>query len=845
MSVSAYIHRQLVDLLEERRVVVWYDTDGGLSELATKFTAPNCLVVDTTDSTLRARREADRIVTGLNNPDDAELKHKHLLVYCPRKRQQHDDDRCEDPFEVFAAFGTTFGDKEAETLQSLARQALPDRVAEIDRLFEEGRPTLSMLDNLKAGDSFPLIKDCLGTESPVDVVAKVLCVKGTVGKIAETPGVIDELQRLLHNEYGYSPPPRVSKVDKKLEPLAAYSLLSEFIFDLQTSLPDALTDLTIAAPDHKERIFALCDRMRKNDDYREGYIALAQRLEGELKLRELFQDCDQLGMRDTFPFEEQRYLKRVPALAQARELDGASEIISARRMSVWSSVGERAVLWKVAERCIEFLKTAKLCQTQIAEPSQPLKEHIAAYVSREDGLWLLDRHQRLVEHGAANCAEHDEIEPLIELCRNEYFTIAGKTQDSFLDAVVRDGWPPESQSRHTQTFERHVSPILQDGGRVAYFLVDSMRYEMGHDLGASLEETGSVRVESSVSILPTVTPFGMAALMPGAETSWKIVEKGTDLVPSVGGTPLPGVKERTALLKSRFGDRYADATLEDVLTMKEKRPPKQIAKAELVVVRTQEMDSYGEVMNLYQARKHMSGILGELVTATNRLAKLGYTHFIYAADHGHVLLPEIAAGDAIKKPAGEWPLEKRRCLIGHSTGPASGVSIIKTDKLGIDVPVPEMAVATGYRVFKAGAGYFHEGISLQECVLPVVVLTAATARGAASDSSNVNIRYRADSFTSPVIGLKVFYSSLLRDPLTIRLEAYDGSGAKAKLVGEAADCDARDPNTGHITLNQGETQVPLRLDIGFEGPNVEIRAIDATGPGVVLDRKKLKNNMMM
>ena len=45
-------------------------------------------------------------------------------------------------------FGAVFGDKESESLPSLARQAMPERAAEIDRLFAEGHPTLSMLDNL-------------------------------------------------------------------------------------------------------------------------------------------------------------------------------------------------------------------------------------------------------------------------------------------------------------------------------------------------------------------------------------------------------------------------------------------------------------------------------------------------------------------------------------------------------------------------------------------------------------------------------------------------------------------------------------------------------------------------
>ncbi len=73
-----------------------------------------------------------------------------------------------------------------------------------------------------------------------------------------------------------------------------------------------------------------------------------------------------------------------------------------------------------------------------------------------------------------------------------------------------------------------------------------------------------------------------------------------------------------------------------------------------------------------------------------------------------------------------------------------------------------------------------------------------------------------------------------------------GSGSRAKVVGEAADCDARDLVTGLITLQRGQhTQIPLRLDDDFEGRTIEVRAIDASGSGVVLARLQLKNAMMM
>jgi hypothetical protein len=109
---------------------------------------------------------------------------------------------------------------------------------------------------------------------------------------------------------------------------------------------------------------------------------------------------------------------------------------------------------------------------------------------------------------------------------------------------------------------------------------------------------------------------------------------------------------------------------------------------------------------------------------------------------------------------------------------------------------------------------------------------------------NVEIRYRSDRFTSRIIGVKVWFNSLLTDSLTARIDAYDGPGAKAKIVGEAADCEARDPGTRLVTLpKSAETQVPIRISDKFDGASVEIRATDPA-TGTIFARLKLKNSIM-
>jgi hypothetical protein len=493
---------------------------------------------------------------------------------------------------------------------------------------------------------------------------------------------------------------------------------------------------------------------------------------------------------------------------------------------------------------VDFLAAVDAWETTKPWTAVTVRDWILAYAA-PDGLWCVDRAQRLVEQGAAACAEDAEIAGLVEVCRRKYRDVAERAQQGFLKSVENDGWPPEGVLRQSHTFDRYVSPALAEGRKVALFLVDALRYEMGRDLASALEELGPTTSAAVATMIPATTPLGMAALMPGADGAITLVERGGDLIPALGGRPLPDSASRMELLRGLYGDRFADVTLGELLSMSQKKLAGTLAKPDLIVVRTQEIDDYGEGISLYQARKMITEILGELVDATKRLAGVGFQLVAFAADHGHVLIPEVPAGDVVPAPPGNWKLSKRRCRLGESATASPGTAVLSAGRMGIVGPVSDLVVPHGYKVFSSGAGYFHEGVSLQECVVPVVTLAAQVKAATTSKADRVEIRYRSERFTSRIIGLKVSLVSLLSPQVTIRLEAFDGPGAKAKLVGEAADCDARDAVTGVVTLKSGtETQVPLVLHEDFSGPEIEVRAIDASGPGVVLHRLRLKNGML-
>src|SRR5262249_934901 len=146
--------------------------------------------------------------------------------------------------------------------QALARQAMPHRSREIDRLFVEGRPTIAIIEGLEKGAEYPLVQEAFGTDSAVEITAQLLCREGASKTVDSVPAASNELLRLLQTGLGFAPPPRVKGMESILEHLGRYVLFSEFALDLRGSLPDQLAGVSRAGEDHRQAIYSTCERMR-------------------------------------------------------------------------------------------------------------------------------------------------------------------------------------------------------------------------------------------------------------------------------------------------------------------------------------------------------------------------------------------------------------------------------------------------------------------------------------------------------------------------------------------------------------------------------------------------------
>ena len=193
-----------------------------------------------------------------------------------------------------------------------------------------------------------------------------------------------------------------------------------------------------------------------------------------------------------------------------------------------------------------------------------------------------------------------------------------------------------------------VAPCLKESGRrVAYLLIDALRYELGIALHKQLIEDGKVEIQAAFAQLPTITPVGMASLLPGAGNELRIVKQNDKAVPMLGEVPLKNVTDRMNLLKSRYGQRFEQSTLSDFIKPKFKLN----SDVELLVIRSTELDKPLET-SPETTLELIGGSLKRIRAAIHKLAEMGFDDAFIVTDHGFFLNSHAEAGDLGTKQPG-------------------------------------------------------------------------------------------------------------------------------------------------------------------------------------------------
>ncbi len=317
-------------------------------------------------------------------------------------------------------------------------------------------------------------------------------------------------------------------------------------------------------------------------------------------------------------------------------------------------------------------------------------------------------------------------------------TVGGPTPEAIRDAYCQNGWQADAASWEAvatatttdQDLIRRVvhhllEPWLDDSARAfqaalattplpghdqqeritvpeggCLFFTDGLRYDLAQRLADRLEGRGlRVTVQTRWAALPSVTATGKPAVSPVADA---IV--GGDL----DGSFAPRLRD---------GDVPADVThLRKVL---EQREYQLLGLGELDVPRTAkarawieygDIDSLGHKLKGRLARQ-IDEELDRLAERIRQLLASGWTKVRVVTDHGWLLLP-------LGLPKVELPkflTESRWARCAVISGESSTEIPLYPWYWN---PVESFASPPGIACFKKGEEYAHGGVSIQECLIP-------------------------------------------------------------------------------------------------------------------------------
>jgi hypothetical protein len=826
MSIAAFIRDTILTprLLKAGCMVV-YDPERRYQSVCASLDGERVRVIDASESSIESRFAAVTALRELGRPKGAL---DAVLVYVPKRRSESDEEQQDDPFSIYAASGDVFPRDDGDDYLSLCLRAKPDHSTEVRRVFAsmENAASFAVIDAIGGGANWPQLRSALRVDSAREILIALLAPSPIqADALKADSGWVDEAREFLGATLGLNLKTRGKSWNALADELWRFVLFSEFVFDLPGALPDALKNVPHAPIEASPIVEDVCDSLRGSASTRVTYIERAEAIELELELPTQCSAIEDLGERDTFPFEERTFLEVAIKGITSNDTDATRRMLARNKNSVWLGKGESLAQWELIRAGLGLVEACEDFERQLPDHTRSQAALLDFYVG---SLREADRLQREFEQAVGDFLDpHGLMHAVIEQVRARYRRLAEKVQTIFTKHLETAGWPPQGRLANADVFDRLLADRLKEGGRrVAYLMIDALRYELGVALERMLAEDGPVELQVAYAQLPTITLVGMASLLPGARSDLSLCLEADALVPRLGGVKVGNVSQRMDVLKKKFGDRFREMPLNEFVRGKAKIDE----TVDLLVLRSTEIDSQLE-NNPETTLSLIPGTLKMIRFALHKLRGFGFKEAVIVTDHGFFLNAQAEAGDVCRKPQGNWPVVAHdRIMLGDGNADAHN-AVIAAEKLGIRGNFSQAALPRTMAPYRSGHLYFHGGASLAEAVVPVLIARLESDDHEAVGKVSVQLSYKngAKRITTrvPVIDIQIQSEDMFAQGVSIEvlIEAQD---AKSNVVGEpraGADINAA---TRTLTLMPGQTkQVALRMDPDFEG-KFTVKALNPT-----------------
>lgn len=374
-----------------------------------------------------------------------------------------------------------------------------------------------------------------------------------------------------------------------------------------------------------------------------------------------------------------------------------------------------------AAQFISTLGEAKLDMDNLVDGAQ-----------RYSSSWYqLDQIYRKFSYHVRKSGQASLMESLTEqienLYSNNYLLKVNNNWQFFVDTASR--WDVSPMLLQKEFFEKQVCPFLKKDNKVCVIISDAMRYEIGDELLSLIrkEDRYSAELEPALSMLPSYTQLGMAALLPNKDLA--IADNDTGTVMVDGQSSQGSVNREKILISGMKGKAAAVVSAEELLAMPRDGDAGYrvlFSKNDVVYVYHNRIDATGDKRDSEErVFEAVEDALEELVKIIRKLSTANATNMIVTADHGFIYQNrDIEASDFsdVEAEGTQILFRDRRFVLGKGLRDMPSLRKFTSKVLGLagDIEVQIPKSINRLRLKGSGSRFVHGGTSLQEVVIPVL-----------------------------------------------------------------------------------------------------------------------------
>jgi uncharacterized protein (TIGR02687 family) len=261
--------------------------------------------------------------------------------------------------------------------------------------------------------------------------------------------------------------------------------------------------------------------------------------------------------------------------------------------------------------------------------------------------------------------------------------------------------------------------------KVCVIVSDALRYEIGEDLAARINQKNRLdaQVKYAVSGLPSYTQLGMAAVLPN-----KTLEIKEDTTVFADGLPTSGLDNRDKILKRKC-ERSVALKTADILENNRDGLRDILKNNDVIyvfhdVVDKKSHDSASEEdtpLAAEEAVEELTKLVGKLM-GDNYIGRV-----LITADHGFIYQNRTLDESEYLgvDPSGDILKKDRRFVVGKNLRQDSAFMSFTAGQLGLegDLDFQFPKSINRLRVKGAALKFVHGGASLQEVIVPVVMIS--------------------------------------------------------------------------------------------------------------------------